>query len=144
MRFVDDSLARLLFAIPFAVFGILHFITGQNMAALVPVPGGVFWIYVIGALLIAGGIGVATRLLGSWAALGLALLMLLFVVAIHIPGLGDPATRQMAMGGLLKDTSLMGGALTWFGLLRSAPSLVSPPPPPPPPPRSAPGRASRR
>ncbi len=54
-----------------------------------------------------------------WAALGLAILLLTFIVAVHLPGLGNPAMRDMAMSGLIKDTALLGGALTWAGLLAS-------------------------
>ncbi|MDF2693757.1 MAG: hypothetical protein K0S65_2140 [Labilithrix sp.] len=87
------------------------------MAGMVPVPGGVFWIYFTGAALIAGSLGIMTGILGRLAALGLAALLGIFILAIHIPGLSNPQMQQMAMMGLLKDVSLLGGALTWAGLL---------------------------
>lgn len=109
-------LGRGAFAIPFAVFGILHFLNASAMAGMVPVPGGAFWMYFTGAALIAGSVGILTGILGKWAALGLAALMLTFILFIHIPGLGDPKTQQMATMGLLKDLALLGGALTWAAL----------------------------
>ena len=114
---VTRTVARALFAVPFVASGIFHLIKAEGMAPAVPIPGGAVWIYVTGAALLAGGIGVMTRILGLWAALGLALLLLLFILTVHVPALGDPATRQTAMVGVLKDIGLLGGALTWAGLL---------------------------
>ncbi len=118
-EFLTTRFARLAFALPFAVFGLFHFMNAQAMAGMVPVPGGVFWVYVTGAALIAGSVGIVTGVLGRWAAFGLAALMLTFVVFVHARGLGNAAMRPMAMMGLLKDISLMGGALTWAGLLKN-------------------------
>ncbi len=114
---LTTTVARWVFALPFAAFGVLHFAAGEAMAGMVPVPGGVVWIYATGAALVAGSAGIITGRLGKWAAYGIALLMLTFIVGVHIPGLGNPETQQMAIGGLLKDLALMGGALTWAGIL---------------------------
>lgn len=109
--------ARVLFALPFAIFGLFHFLNASAMAGMVPVPGGVFWIYFTGAALIAGSIGIITGFLGRLAALGLSALLVTFILGIHLPGLSNPEMQQGAMMGLLKDVSLLGGALTWAGLL---------------------------
>lgn len=114
---VTSKVARVLFALPFAVFGLFHFLNASAMAGMVPVPGGVFWIYFTGAALIAGSIGIITGILGRLAALGLAALLVTFILGVHLPGLSNPAMQQGAMMGLLKDVSLLGGALTWAGLL---------------------------
>lgn len=120
MRPMDLTIARIIFALPFAIFGLFHLLNGPTMAPMVPMAGGTFWIYFTGVCLIAGGLGVMTRVLGSYAALGLGILMLVFIVAIHIPGLANEATQQAAMQGFLKDMGLMGGAFTWFALLKNA------------------------
>jgi putative oxidoreductase len=117
--FATRAVARLLFALPFIAAGAVHFIAGREMAGAVPVPGGVVWVYLTGAAMIAAGVGIATRRLGMWAALGLSLLLVTFIVTVHLPGLAHAATRHMAMGNLIKDTALLGGALTWAGLLAS-------------------------
>lgn len=117
MTSVTTTGARVLFALPFAVFGLLHLMNANAMAGMVPVPGGVFWIYFTGIALIAGAVGLITKKLGALAALGLAALMIVFVLAVHLPGLGNPQMAQMAMMGLLKDTALAGAALTWAGVL---------------------------
>lgn len=116
MHTLTTTVARILFALPFIAFGLLHFSAGPAMAAAVPVPGGVFWVYLIGACLLAGGLAIAANRLGQWAALGIAALMLVFVASVHAPGLGNPGMRDMAMMGLLKDLGLCGGALAWAGI----------------------------
>jgi uncharacterized membrane protein len=117
--FVTRTVARVLFALPFLVFGLLHFVYAGQMAGAVPVPGGVVWVYLTGAGLVAGGLGVLTRWLGMWAALGLAVLLLTFIAAVHVPALRVPEMQQMATINLLKDTALLAGALTWAGRLAS-------------------------
>jgi putative oxidoreductase len=114
---LTTKVARGAFALPFAIFGLFHFVNANAMAGVVPVPGGVFWVYFTGAALVAGAAGIITGYLGKWAALGLAALMLTFVVTVHAPGLANPKMAQMATIGLLKDLALMGGALTWAGIL---------------------------
>ncbi len=114
---LTSKVARVTFALPFAVFGLFHFLNASAMAGMVPVPGGVFWIYFTGAALIAGSIGLITGILGRLAAFGLAALLLTFILGVHVPGLSNPQMQQMAMMGLLKDISLFGGALTWATLL---------------------------
>jgi uncharacterized membrane protein len=127
MKTLTSSVARWVFAVPFIIFGLSHLLRPQALAPMVPVPGGVFWVYVTGIALIAGGLGIGTKVLGHWAGLGLAALMLTFVVTIHVPGLLHPGTRQMALIMMLKDLALGGGALTWAGVLSPAREKGRPP-----------------
>lgn len=118
-----STTARLLFALPFALFGISHFLHAREMASLVPLPGGMYLVVLSGVALVAGSAGIATKILGETAAYGLALLMIIFIGVIHLPGLLHAETQQMAIIGLFKDTALCGGALTWvciFGAERRA------------------------
>jgi putative oxidoreductase len=116
-RILGNHVARALFGLPFVVFGLFHFAGAEHMAGMVPVPGGVFWVYFTGVALIAGGLGILTNILGRWAALGLAALMGLFALTVHLPALGDPAMGQMATISLLKDTALAGASLAWLNIL---------------------------
>lgn len=122
LEVLTTKVARALFAVPFVLFGVSHFLNAQAMAGAVPIPGGVFWIYFTGAALIAAGVAILIDKLGRLAALGLAAMLGVFVVTIHVPGLSSPdaGAAQMATISLLKDISLMGGALTWAGLLGRA------------------------
>src|SRR5258708_24216225 len=91
MKTLTTTLGRVLFALPFAIFGLSHFFEARAMAGYVPVPGGVFWVYFTGLALIAGSIGILTKIMGKWAALGLAALLATFILTIHLPHLGNPA-----------------------------------------------------
>jgi len=109
MKLLTQHIGKYLFAIPFLVFGLVHFINADEMSGLVPLPGGVFWIYLTGLALIAASLSILTGKETKLACQLLALLLLIFVFFVQMPGVlkGD----QQAMTGLLKDLSLAGGAL---------------------------------
>lgn len=112
---------RIIYAIPFGIFGINHFIAGADMAGLVPgwLPAPVFWVYLVGAALLAAAISILIGKLTFEACIGLAVLLASFVLTIHIPGMMDPETAQMAMTNGLKDFALLGGALLVAGISRN-------------------------
>lgn len=111
------TIGRIVFAIPFAVFGLNHFIYAGMMAGMVPsfIPGGVFWIYLTGLALIAAAVSIITKKLIVPACLLLGIMLLIFVLTIHLPGLSNPQMAQMAMASLLKDVSLAGAAFFLAG-----------------------------
>lgn len=112
------NIGRIVFAVPFAIFGMMHFMATGDMAGMVPswVPGGVFWVYVTGIALVAAAISIILKKQIYLASVLLAVLMGVFVMTIHLPALlgGD----LMAMSGMLKDMSLAGGALLIAGLFK--------------------------
>ena len=118
MKMLTTTVARILFALPYGIFGIFHLLNGRQMAGYVVVPGGVFWVYFTGIAMIAGSIGLITKIQGYWAALGIALLMVLYIVFVDARGLmsSDPMLKQLSLISLLKGISLLGGALTWAGI----------------------------
>lgn len=108
------KVGRFLFALPMAAFGILHFMNGQAMAGMVPIPGGIVWVYITGVALLAAA---AAIMLGQQAVLAtrlLAVFLLLTAFTVHLPAVlgGD----QMAMSNVLKDVALAGGALVLSGV----------------------------
>ncbi len=113
MKTLTTSVAKYLFALPFAVFGILHFMNGPAMAEsfAIPLPGNIFWVYLTGAALVAAAVSIIIGKQTRLALLLLALMLVIFVVALHIPSLvsGD----QDAMSSLLKDAALAGAALLY-------------------------------
>ncbi len=113
MKLLTTTVARYVFAIPFGIFGLFHFINGSQMAGYIPsfIPGGVFWVYLTGVALLAACISIIIQKYTRWACLLLALMLIIFVLTLHLPGVFDEATRQMSMPQLLKDTALAGGAL---------------------------------
>ena len=105
-----NSLGKWLFIVPFAAFGVIHFINADKMMGIVPLAGGSFWVYLTGTAELAF---VASVLIGKWdklAAMLCALMLLLYVFLIHAPGLG---LYEYAIGNLLKDLGLAGGALMY-------------------------------
>jgi putative oxidoreductase len=114
-RLTTDS-ARVLFALPFGIFGVLHFFSVPRLSKLVPLPGQEFWIYFTGAALIAGCVGMIFKIQGKSASLGIAALMFLFAVFVHGRLALDPAQTTAQLPQILKDVSLLAGALTWAGL----------------------------
>ena len=111
---------RVLFAVPFIVFGLGHLMNGAEMAAWSQTP--VFLIYLSGVGMIAAGVSLIIQKLTDIAMALLAILMLIFVVMVHIPGMGNenPMMAQMSFVGLLKDVGLAGGALAFAGAFRKA------------------------
>lgn len=110
-QLLSPGVLRVLFAIPFAVFGIRHMMFATNMQGMVPayLPGGIIWVYFTGAVLIIAALALILNKYTRIAGYILGLLLLIFVLTIHLPAVlgGD----QGAMGGLLKDFSLMAAAL---------------------------------
>ncbi len=106
-------LGKILFCIPFLAFGLMHLMNANQMAGMVPsyIPGGVLWIYITGLAEILAVISILSGKQTKLATLLLAVLLIIFVLTIHLPGVSDPATQQMAMSGLLKDLGLAGAAM---------------------------------
>ncbi|MEL6672302.1 MAG: DoxX family membrane protein [Bacteroidota bacterium] len=116
MNVLTGSFARYLFAAPFAIFGLLHFMNASGMAGMVPtwIPGGEFWVYLTGTAMLAASVAIIIGKLDRQASFGLAALMGVYVLTIHIPGLinaADEAAMGTAMSGMLKDLGLAAGAL---------------------------------
>lgn len=109
------TVGRILYGLPFIVFGILHFMAGSAMAGAVPtwLPGDVFWVYLLGIALVAAGISILAQWQIRLATLLLGVLLLIFVLTVHLPGAINAPDQQssgMYMSGILKDLSLAGAA----------------------------------
>jgi putative oxidoreductase len=112
------SLGRILFAIPFVLFGINHFLMMDYYLGMLTsfVPLGAYTIILTGLLLIIAGISIITKRLVKLSTLMLACLLLIFIVTIHIPHLIEGGDRTITLITLLKDISLMGGSLMIAGI----------------------------
>ena len=110
-----SSIGKFMFAIPMVIFGLFHFINAKAMVGMVPIPGGVFWIYLTGLALILSAVSIIIRKYDDLASFLLAVLLLTFVATIHLPGvLSGGEMAQMFMTNLLKDLALAGGALIYL------------------------------
>lgn len=119
MKFLTGSFARILYAIPFIVFGIFHFMNAGQMKNYVPsfFPLKTLLVYLTGIALIAAGVSIITKIKARLASLLLALMLFIFVFTMHVPGLFKEAARQMAMTSMLKDISLAAAALFIAGMM---------------------------
>lgn len=104
---------RVLFALPFLGFGIENVADASAKAGTVPsyIPGGVFWVYFTGIAMILAALAILTGRQAREACLGLAVMLLVFIVTVHLPHLANPQLKAMGIVGLYKDTSMMGAAL---------------------------------
>jgi putative oxidoreductase len=108
------GLGKYLFAIPFAIFGLNHFMMADMMASNAPF-GGKVMVYITGVALLAVAASMLIGKLDKLAAVLLAVLLLLIVFTMHLPGALEEATRAASMPNLLKDIALTGGALMYAG-----------------------------
>ncbi|MDH3648156.1 MAG: hypothetical protein OEQ53_00645 [Saprospiraceae bacterium] len=109
------GLGKYIFAIPFLIFGIMHFMNADAMAGMAP--GGAIMVYITGVALVAAAISIFIGKLDKLACVLLAVMLLLFVILLHAQGLGseDEMQMQMSMSNMLKDLGLAGGALLCAG-----------------------------
>jgi uncharacterized membrane protein YphA (DoxX/SURF4 family) len=92
---------RIAFGISLPVFGILHFIYPDSVAALVAVspvsyPWPLFWAYLTGAGHFAAGIAIATGMLSRSAAILVGIMYASWVLTLHLPRvISNPAARSV-------------------------------------------------
>ena len=111
------TIGRILFALPFAVFGINHFLMMDYYLGMLTsfVPLGGYTIILTGLIMIGVSISIITRKFIRLSTLILAGLLFIFIVTIHIPHLLDGSDKTPIVIALLKDISLMGGSLMIAG-----------------------------
>jgi len=112
------TIGRILFAVPFALFGINHFLMLNYYLGMLTsfVPLGAYTIILTGIMLIAASISIITKILVKFSTLLLAGLLFIFIITIHIPHLFTDADKTISIIALLKDISLMGGSLMIAGI----------------------------
>ena len=112
------TIGRILFAVPFALFGINHFLMLNYYLGMLTsfVPLGAYTIILTGIMLIAASISIITKILVKFSTLLLAGLLFIFIITIHIPHLFTDADKTISIIALLKDISLMGGSLMISGI----------------------------
>ena len=112
------TIGRILFAVPFALFGINHFLMLNYYLGMLTsfVPLGAYTIILTGIMLIAASLSIITKILVKFSTLLLAVLLFIFIITIHIPHLFTDADKTISIIALLKDISLMGGSLMISGI----------------------------
>lgn len=112
------TIGRILFALPFAVFGINHFLMMDYYMGMLTsfIPRTGFIMILTGIMLILASISIITKKFVTVSTLLLALLLFIFIVTIHIPHLIHEVDTTTTLITLLKDVSLMGGSLMIAGI----------------------------
>ena len=110
-------IGRILFALPFAAFGINHFLMMDYYLGTLTsfIPKTAFVMILTGVLLIAASISIITKKLVKLSTMLLAVLLFIFIITIHIPNLIHEVDKTVTLIALLKDISLMGGSLMIAG-----------------------------
>jgi uncharacterized membrane protein len=108
------ALGPVFLAVPVSVFGMEHFTATKILAGMVPgwIPGHVFWALFVGASLISAALSIAVRIYAGVAAALLGLMIFLFVLLIHVPGVVNTPTSRLLWVVGLRDLSFSGGALS--------------------------------
>lgn len=108
-------IGRLLFGIPFGFIGLGHFIQNEffTMEFTTHVNIGPYMMMLTGALLILASISIVVNKYVQLSTFALAILIIIIIATVHIPNYfnGDEMQKAFAMFGLLKDISLLGGAI---------------------------------
>ncbi len=103
----------LFYAVPIAAFGTEHFTVTGGIASIVPawIPWHVFWVYLVGACLIAAAFSLVT---GIWVRLSaslLALMFFLFVVLMDVQGCIRNPHNRFAIILAFRELSFCAGPL---------------------------------
>lgn len=99
---INIRIIQIIFAIPWLVFGIQHYLYADFVATLVPsiFPYQQFWAYFTGAAMFLAGLAIMFNIKARLASLMLGLMILCFILLIHIPKLAydmSAATRMRAL-----------------------------------------------
>ena len=110
------KVGKIVFAIPFFMFGAFHFMNAGGMEGVVPsyVPGGVFWVYLTGVAHLLAAIAILANKMVRIAGILLGVMLILMGLMVHLPAFIDG--NQMEMANLMKNIALAGGAFIIAGL----------------------------
>jgi putative oxidoreductase len=111
-------IGRILFAIPFGLLGINHFVMMDYYLGMLTsfIPLGAYTIILTGLMLIATSVSIISGKFVKFSTVILSVLLFLFIVTIHIPHLVNDVDKTVNLIGLLKDISLLGGSLMIAGI----------------------------
>ena len=103
------KLGKYLFALPFAMFGIMHFTNADAMAGMAPF-GGTIVVYLTDVALLAAVVSMLIGKMDKLATFLLGVFLILTALLVHAKGLGAEDEMQQAVSNMLKDLMLAGAA----------------------------------
>jgi putative oxidoreductase len=112
-----SNVGRIIYAVPFMVFGINHFVSASILAGFVPsfFPGGIVLVYITGLILLTTSTLILIKRFVRIAGLVLGATLLIFALTVHMPGLFGE-NMMMSLPNFLKDLSLAGAAFFIAGV----------------------------
>jgi uncharacterized membrane protein len=118
-----SGLARILVLAPvfeasaLAVFAAEHFLVARDLLPIVPewLPVRMFWVYFVGAALLAAAISFITWINVRWSAPLLALLFLIIVAAIDLPSLPQHLHERLFWTLTVRELCFAAGAMVLAG-----------------------------
>jgi len=104
-------------AVALAIFAAEHFLAARDLMGIVPrwLPGALFWTYLVGAALLAAALSFIAWRCVRWSASLLALLFLIIVVTIDLPGLPKEMHERLFWILTVRETCFAGGAMVLAG-----------------------------
>ena len=113
-------------AAPLAAFAAEHFTAARDLAPIVPrwLPWHLFWVYFVGAALLAAAISFIVWRHVRWSAALLALLFLIIVITIDLPSLPRHVHDRIFWTLTLRETVFAGGAMVLAASVRPRRSLA--------------------
>jgi uncharacterized membrane protein len=114
-------------AAPLAVFATEHFLAAQDLVPMVPswLPAHLFWVYFVGAALLAAAISFIAWRCVRWSAALLALLFLIIVATIDLPNLSAEAGDRLFWTLTVRELAFAGGAMVLSGSVWPQRTLAS-------------------
>ena len=96
------------------------------MAGMIPayLSGGTLWVYLTGFAQLAFAASVIIGKYDKLAAVLCAVMLLIFILTLHMPGLTNLQMSKLAMNNLLKDLGLVGGAMMYASRFAKDSSIV--------------------
>ncbi|MGI8786904.1 MAG: hypothetical protein ACR2HG_03985 [Pyrinomonadaceae bacterium] len=103
---------QIIFAVPWLIFGVQHFLYADFVAGLVPAyfPLRHFWALFTGAAMIAAGLSFIFNRLALPAAVLLGVMLLIFILLIHVPTLASEPFGGTNLTRALQDIAIMSAA----------------------------------
>ncbi len=104
-------------AVALAIFAAEHFLAARDLMVIVPrwMPGALFWTYFVGAALLAAAVSFIAWRYVRWSASLLALLFLIIVATIDLPGLPKHLHERLFWTLTVRETAFAGGAMVLAG-----------------------------
>ena len=112
------NLGKYLFAVPYALFGIFHFMGAEQMAAMAP--GGKFMVYFTGLAHILAAVSIIIGKYDKLASALLGVMLLLFI----IPHAQNMSNDESEMFNILKNLALAGGAWVYASSMAKDNSII--------------------